>query len=253
MNSSKTFVTNVEELGISALSVHFSPTGGRGRAYRPTFPEPKTLFVGIARSKEHNCFFQVTIGGTLPREAHNIIMRGDGFGHGYPNLIRSDTQAHRPGGGCKHSRPGGTMYEGWALLQTQISNDKKSYLGVQSPKKNAKAGEGSITQGRRKKCCFDGMSMREQWSAVENAIFAEDDLQDVPVLEEDNIWDYLNGIAEDESQERRGRQEGVMGWLTRVLEPTADPWFCGRDLNEFLWEFEKSGGMEDLHTRPRYL
>ena len=38
-----------------------------------------------------------------------------------------------------------------------------------------------------------------------------------------------------------------------MLESTTGTWFCGGDLNEFLWEFEKSDGMEDLHTRPRYL
>lgn len=31
------------------------------------------------------------------------------------------------------------------------------------------------------------------------------------------------------------------------------PWFCGGDLNEILWEFEKTGGCDDFHTRPRFL
>lgn len=31
------------------------------------------------------------------------------------------------------------------------------------------------------------------------------------------------------------------------------PWFCGGDFNEFLWDYEKKGGREVCHGRPRYL
>lgn len=43
------------------------------------------------------------------------------------------------------------------------------------------------------------------------------------------------------------------GWLSTVLNPVEDLWFCGGDLNEILWEFEKHGGCDDFHTRPKFL
>ena len=30
-------------------------------------------------------------------------------------------------------------------------------------------------------------------------------------------------------------------------------WICGGDFNEFLWEYEKSGGAEVRYNRPQYL
>lgn len=40
------------------------------------------------------------------------------------------------------------------------------------------------------------MSLRKQWSNMEKALLAEkDNLQDVPITENDNIWDYLDEIA----------------------------------------------------------
>ncbi|KAM1797922.1 hypothetical protein COP2_032871 [Malus domestica] len=38
-----------------------------------------------------------------------------------------------------------------------------------------------------------------------------------------------------------------------VLQPSDQPWFYGGDLNEYLWDFEKLGGCEGSHSRPRYL
>ncbi|KAM1083874.1 hypothetical protein EV2_022924 [Malus domestica] len=50
------------------------------------------------------------------------------------------------------------------------------------------------------------MPLREQWSAVEKAIMAEEVLQDVPIREEDNIWDYLDGPSRFEMEELRARR-----------------------------------------------
>lgn len=54
------------------------------------------------------------------------------------------------------------------------------------------------------------MPLREQWSTVEKVILVEKDLHDVPVMDEDNIWDYLDGAAKVEKrssgQERTGKQ-----------------------------------------------
>lgn len=38
-----------------------------------------------------------------------------------------------------------------------------------------------------------------------------------------------------------------------MLQPSNRPWFCGDDLNEFLWDYEKEGGSQGSHLRPRYL
>ncbi|KAM1441595.1 hypothetical protein ACFXTO_009688 [Malus domestica] len=51
------------------------------------------------------------------------------------------------------------------------------------------------------------LSSREQWSEVEKALLAnEDNLQDVPITEDDNIWDYLDGIAKMESDAIKARR-----------------------------------------------
>lgn len=42
-------------------------------------------------------------------------------------------------------------------------------------------------------------------------------------------------------------------WLSSVLNPIEGPWFFGGDMNEIMWEFEKHGGCDDFHTRPRFL
>ncbi|KAM0963186.1 hypothetical protein ACFX2A_022689 [Malus domestica] len=50
------------------------------------------------------------------------------------------------------------------------------------------------------------MPLREQLSTVEKAIMAEEVLQDVPIREEDNIWDYLDGPSRFEMEELRARR-----------------------------------------------
>ncbi|KAB2600004.1 hypothetical protein D8674_010275 [Pyrus ussuriensis x Pyrus communis] len=42
-------------------------------------------------------------------------------------------------------------------------------------------------------------------------------------------------------------------WMVNHFTPTDIPWICGGDFNEFLWDHEKSGGVEVLYNRPRYL
>lgn len=37
------------------------------------------------------------------------------------------------------------------------------------------------------------------------------------------------------------------------FSPSDIPWLCGGDFKEFLWDHEKSGGVEVLYNRPRYL
>lgn len=42
-------------------------------------------------------------------------------------------------------------------------------------------------------------------------------------------------------------------WLSQVLSPCTDPWFCGGDFNEFFLDHERSGGSENPHSYPHYL
>ncbi|XP_068329793.1 uncharacterized protein [Pyrus communis] len=42
-------------------------------------------------------------------------------------------------------------------------------------------------------------------------------------------------------------------WMVNHFTPTDIPWICGGDLNEFMWDHEKSGGVEVLYNRPRFL
>lgn len=52
------------------------------------------------------------------------------------------------------------------------------------------------------------MPLREQWSTMEKAILAEEELQDVPVIEDDSIWDYLDGVAKVEIEALKARKAG---------------------------------------------
>ncbi|XP_068328277.1 uncharacterized protein [Pyrus communis] len=42
-------------------------------------------------------------------------------------------------------------------------------------------------------------------------------------------------------------------WMVNHFTSTDIPWICGGDFNEFLWDYEKSGGVEVLYNRPRFL
>lgn len=37
------------------------------------------------------------------------------------------------------------------------------------------------------------------------------------------------------------------------FNPDNDPWLCGGDFNEFIWDHKKAGGAEVRYNRPRYL
>lgn len=51
----------------------------------------------------------------------------------------------------------------------------------------------------------------------------------------------------------RAENEDFWKWVMVVLQHSDQPWFCEGDLNEYLWDFEKLGGCEGSHLRPRYL
>lgn len=46
----------------------------------------------------------------------------------------------------------------------------------------------------------------------------------------------------------RAEKREFWDWLSG--QPMEDPWFCGGDMNEFMWDHENSCGQDDLHTHP---
>lgn len=41
--------------------------------------------------------------------------------------------------------------------------------------------------------------------------------------------------------------------MIQKFHPKSIPWLCDGDFNEFLWDWEKSGGAEVKYNRTRYL
>lgn len=105
------------------------------------------------------------------------------------------------------------VFEKWLFFSERLGlkksiTDVGGRHGTQRPGKKPRAWRGSETHGGRKKSRFHEMPLREQWSTVEKAILVKDDLQNVPVMEEDNIWDYLDGDTRVEMEEFRARRAG---------------------------------------------
>ncbi|KAM1400919.1 hypothetical protein ACFX2F_028135 [Malus domestica] len=84
--------------------------------------------------------------------------------------------------------------------------------GGRRPEKKLKDGNSSNASGGGNRSCFVGMPILEKWSMVEKAIMSEDELQDVPVIEDDNIWDYLDGAAKVEMEALNVRRAGKQPW-----------------------------------------
>ncbi|KAM1362979.1 hypothetical protein ACFX2H_027739 [Malus domestica] len=84
--------------------------------------------------------------------------------------------------------------------------------GGRRPEKKLKYGSSSNASGGGNRSCFVGMPILEKWSMVEKAIMSEDELQDVPVIEDDNIWDYLDGAAKVEIEALNVRRAGKQPW-----------------------------------------
>lgn len=51
----------------------------------------------------------------------------------------------------------------------------------------------------------------------------------------------------------RAENRVFWSWISEVLQPSQVPWFCRGDLNEYLWDSEKSGGREKFHSCPWFL
>ncbi|KAB2609074.1 hypothetical protein D8674_012242 [Pyrus ussuriensis x Pyrus communis] len=63
-------------------------------------------------------------------------------------------------------------------------------------------------------------------------------------------WSRITGVY---GTPYRGEKNLFWEWMVNHFTPTDIPWICGGDFNEFLWDHEKSGGVEVLYNRPRFL
>ncbi|KAM1780201.1 hypothetical protein ACFX12_041495 [Malus domestica] len=66
----------------------------------------------------------------------------------------------------------------------------------------------------------------------------------------DSNWVRITGVYGTLYREEKA---AFWDWMSNYFTPSDIPWFCAGDFNEFLWDHEKSGGVEVLYNRPRYL
>ena len=62
-------------------------------------------------------------------------------------------------------------------------------------------------------------------------------------------WERLTGVY---GTPYAAEKDNFWDWMATHFGPSDIPWLCGGDFNEFLWDYEKSGGAEVLYNRPRY-
>ncbi|CAN6715757.1 unnamed protein product [Malus baccata var. baccata] len=66
----------------------------------------------------------------------------------------------------------------------------------------------------------------------------------------DSNWVRITGVYGTPYREDKAE---FWEWMSSYFTPSDIPWLCAGDFNEFLWDHEKSGGVEVLYNRPRYL
>ncbi|CAN6579239.1 unnamed protein product [Malus baccata var. baccata] len=84
---------------------------------------------------------------------------------------------------------------------------------------------------------FRGLGIEETSKVVERAFLAEEKSREVPCKARDRR-ELLEDVSETDQDQS----------LVNKI-----PWICGRDFNEYIWAYEKSGRVEVLYNRPRYL
>ncbi|XP_070662385.1 uncharacterized protein [Malus domestica] len=50
-----------------------------------------------------------------------------------------------------------------------------------------------------------------------------------------------------------GEKAEFWAWMQSHFSPSDVPWLCGGDFNEFIWDYEKSGGVAVNYNRPQFL
>ncbi|KAB2616581.1 hypothetical protein D8674_023169 [Pyrus ussuriensis x Pyrus communis] len=63
-------------------------------------------------------------------------------------------------------------------------------------------------------------------------------------------WCRLTGVY---GTPYRNEESVFWDWMGNHFIPTDIPWICGGDFIEYIWDHKKSGGVEVLYNRPRFL
>ncbi|XP_068340019.1 uncharacterized protein [Pyrus communis] len=115
---------------------------------------------------------------------------------------------------------------------------------------------------RRRLGYANGFDVEPIGNAGGLSLWWEDNLEVSIILSSKNIIDAVMRVK---GQTQWCRFTGVYGtsyraekrmfweWMVNHFTPTDIPWICGGDFNEFMWDHEKSGGVEVLYNRPRFL
>ncbi|KAB2601289.1 hypothetical protein D8674_002294 [Pyrus ussuriensis x Pyrus communis] len=96
-----------------------------------------------------------------------------------------------------------------------------------------------------------GLSLWWEDNLEVNIIFSSKHIIDAVMrIKGQTHWSRITGVY---GTPYRVEKNLFWEWMVNHFTPTDIPWICGGDFNEFLWDHEKSGGVEVLYNRPRFL
>ncbi|KAB2601993.1 hypothetical protein D8674_002998 [Pyrus ussuriensis x Pyrus communis] len=96
-----------------------------------------------------------------------------------------------------------------------------------------------------------GLSLWWEDNLEVNIIFSSKHIIDAVMrIKGQTHWSRITGVY---GTPYRVEKHLFWDWMVNHFTPTDIPWICGGDFNEFLWDHEKSGGVEVLYNRPRFL
>ncbi|KAM2622895.1 hypothetical protein FF1_027896 [Malus domestica] len=169
----------------------------KAEVHRNANPNTEMFLVGTSRKIEHKMILKVIVGRPASWSAMQFLFKHEG---------ETENQPFQMGLGCS--------YQGEGVIIREIMENSEPIQPTMGrrPEKKLKDGSSSNASGAGNRSCFVGMPILEKWSMVEKAIMSEDELQDVPVIEDDNIWDYLDGAAKVEMEALNVRRAGKQPW-----------------------------------------
>ncbi|KAB2626048.1 hypothetical protein D8674_017708 [Pyrus ussuriensis x Pyrus communis] len=96
-----------------------------------------------------------------------------------------------------------------------------------------------------------GLSLWWEDNLEVNIIFSSKHIIDAVMrIKGQTHWSRITGVY---GTPYRVEKNLFWEWMVNHFTPTDIPWICGGDFNEFLWDHEKSGRVEVLYNRPRFL
>ncbi|KAM2626797.1 hypothetical protein TB2_000341 [Malus domestica] len=96
-----------------------------------------------------------------------------------------------------------------------------------------------------------GLSLWWDDSVEVQTLFSSKNIIDVIMRNDgDGKWFRVTGVYGTPYREDKAE---FWDWMSSYFSLSDIPWLCAGDFNEFLWDHEKSGGVEVLYNRPRYL